>query len=79
MALGIYFKDMWEFGQQGRSLSKVNMTHLAPRSEAMPSLSQLVPAAAAERVQALVFTPCTDPVYFYLLKLWLLCLLYGII
>lgn len=45
----------------------------------MPSLSQLVPAAAAERVQALVFTPCTDPVYFYLLKLWLLRLLYGII
>lgn len=38
----------------------------------MPSLSQLVPAAAEERVQALVFTPCRDPVYFYLLKLWLL-------
>lgn len=45
----------------------------------MPSLSQLVPAAAAERVQALVFTPRTDLVYFYLLKLWLLRLLYGII
>lgn len=45
----------------------------------MPSLSQLVPDAAEEQVQALVFTPCRDPVYFYLLKLWLLRLLYGII
>lgn len=40
-------KTCGNVGSRWRSLSKVNMTHLAPRSENMPSLSQS-PLAAAE-------------------------------
>lgn len=52
-------KNTKNAGRRGRSLSKVNRLHLAPKSLPTP-LPQFVPAAAAE-LQALAFTPYTDP------------------
>ncbi|KAM7318677.1 hypothetical protein ACRRTK_021789 [Alexandromys fortis] len=70
-------KDTENAGRRGRSLSKVNWLHMAPKSLLTP-LPQFVPTAAVELGAGSGFHAIHRPVCFHLLQFWVLCLLCSI-